>query len=144
MSSETIDYRAVEVPDGKGREEYSYAERRAELLQHIEAAGSPRLLNYAELGRYYGVSREQIRKDVERLSEYVDESLGETEALEGEALFHRCIAGLLEEEDWKGAASVFKDLAEWRRQGDLEDLMGRVEALERERVGQSDNPFRVK
>jgi hypothetical protein len=47
----TEDYRAVAVPDGKDPASYSYRERRAELLDLIEEAGSPRLLNYAAYGR---------------------------------------------------------------------------------------------
>jgi hypothetical protein len=60
----TEDYRAIEIPSGTAPEDYTYYERRAELLEVIEEAGSPRLLNYAAYGRRYGVSREQVRKDV--------------------------------------------------------------------------------
>jgi len=139
------DYRAVEVPFGKDPESYSYAERRAELLTFIESAGSPRLLNYAAYGRRYGVSREQIRKDVERLGEYLNEAADEDAAtLEGEAFLWRCARELLEDGEYRKAAQTYLDLEEWRRQGDLEDLLERIEALERGSEPRGESPFRVK
>jgi|GEM_PF-3282419 len=141
------DYRAVEVPSGKDPASYTYHERRAELLTAIEASGSPRLMNYAAYGRRYDVSREQIRKDVERLGEYVNEAADEDAAtLEGEAFLWRCARELLEQGDYRDAARTYLDLEEWRRQDDLEDLMARVEALEqnrRERPTDRAAPFRV-
>lgn len=140
----TEDYRAVEVPDAKDPAEYSYRERRAELLSLIEEAGSPRLLNYAAYGRRYDVSREQVRKDVQRLGSYLNEAADDDAAtLEGEAFLWRCARELLEDEEYRKAAQTFLDLEEWRRQSDLEDLLERIEALEQEER-ESESPFRVK
>jgi hypothetical protein len=141
----TEDYRAVKVPSGKDPKDYRYTERRAELLSLIEQVGSPRLLNYAAYGRRYGVSREQIRKDVERLGEYLNEATDEdSTTLEGEAFLWKCARSLLEDEEYRKAAQTFLDLEDWRRQSELEDLIGRVEDLERESEPRGENPFRVK
>lgn len=140
----TDDYRAVDIPSGTDPEDYSYRERRAELLSLIEEAGSPRLLNYAAYGRRYGVSREQIRKDVERLGEYLGEAADEDAAtLEAESFLWKCARSLLEDEEYRKAAQTFLDLEEWRCQSDLEDLLERIEALEQEER-ESESPFRVK
>lgn len=143
----TEDYRAVEIPTGKDPESYTYHERRAELLGFIEAAGSPRLLNFAAYGRRYGVSREQIRKDVERLGEYMnDASDTDASTLEGEAFLWRCCRELLEDGEYRKAAQTYLDLEEWRRLGDLEELLERVEALEERQEDREErtNSFRIK
>lgn len=41
----------MNIPDGKPREDYSYVERRAEILRRIERAGHPNALNKSELAR---------------------------------------------------------------------------------------------
>lgn len=50
------DYLAVKLP-AKPRTEYSYAERRGEILQLVEQAGHPAVLNQAELADRYGVTQ---------------------------------------------------------------------------------------
>ena len=143
-----IDYRAVDIPDDKDPEDYSYIERRAELLIAVEKTGSPRQLNYAELGRRFGVSRQQIRRDMERLGEYVSESIGsETHTLEASAFLWRCCQELMAEGSWRQAARTYKDLEDWRRNESLEELVERIEAIEEELSGTKSldtDRFRIK
>jgi len=65
----------VNVPDGKPRKEYSYVERRADILDRIERAGHPDVLNKSQLAREYGVSHTSIGRDFDALAEYVAENL---------------------------------------------------------------------
>ena len=131
-----IDYRAVDLPDDKDPEDYSYIERRAQILVAVERVGSPRRLNGAELGRRYGVTRETIRRDLERLGEYVDESIGsDTHTLEASSFLWRCCQELMDEGEWRQAARTYKDLEEWRRNESLEELVERIEKLEEELHG---------
>lgn len=141
-----IDYRSVDVPEGKSPEDYTYAERRAEILSLIERRGSPRRLNGQTLGERYGCSRQNIYNDLERLSEWAEESLGDREALEGEALYWRCIEGLLDEGEYRKAAQTLSDYHEWvHERKDLDEMDERLRSLERGREAESDeNPFRVK
>ena len=139
-----IDYRSIDIPEDESPEEYHYTARRAEILQLIERRGSPRLVNGAALARRYGCTRQNIYNDIDKLAEWADSHLGENETLEGETLFWRCIDGLLEEEDWRGAAAVFSDLADWRRQSDLEEMLERIEAIERQRERSQTNDYRLK
>ena len=135
MSGHEIDYRAVETK-GVDPEDYDYRQRRAELLIAVENAGGPRRINYAAMGRRYGVTRETIRKDMERLGEYVDESMGsDTTTLEGEAFLWRCARKLLENGEYRKAAQTYLDLDEWRRQTELDDILERIEKIEEELSG---------
>lgn len=116
-----LDYSAVEPDRDKEPTEYHYTERRAELLDLVHTRGSPHSLNQTQLGQRYGVSQQQISKDLDVLAEYVADSLGARRELNGKALYERCIRGLLDAEDWRGAAQVQTMYEKWldRRTGDV-------------------------
>lgn len=143
-------YRAIHVKEGHRNgheEEMTYAERRAYILEKLEDAGSPRLLNKSELARTLGVSRTTIYNDLEALAEWSDGALGERETLEGEALFWRAIDRLMEDAEAlrergdhaqaakaeKEAARVFRWTSEWRKAESVESILERLEDVE-ERV----------
>ncbi len=139
-----IDYRAVDVPDGKPPAEMSYVERRKEILDLIEKRGSPRLVNGARLAERYGCTRQMIHKDLNRLAEWADEHQGDRETLEGEVLYWRCIRGLLEDDEFRKAAQTLSDYHDWLRTNDLEDLLERIEALEQQQEQQATNDYQIK
>lgn len=142
--SRDIDYRSVEVPEQKDPENYTYAERRAEILDLIEKRGSPRLVNGSRLADRYGCTRQMIHKDLNRLAEWASETQGDREVLEGDALYWRCIQGLLEDDEYRKAAQTLSDYHDWIRQNDLEDLLERIEALERQQEQQATNDYQIK
>lgn len=131
-SSGGPDYEAVAVPSQPGGE-YSYVERRAELLQLIRQAGHPSRLNQTELADRYEVSQQQISKDFDRLGEYLEENLGSRRYITTEAVIHRSISGMLENEEYRQAARTVLDWNEWidERQ-ELEEIEERIAALERQ------------
>ena len=96
------DYAAI-TPSGKPPTEYTYAERRAELLQQIEDLGHPSALNQTELADRYDVSQQQISKDLDRLDEYVRGRLGRRRDLQIGSVLQRCMTGALEEGDYNAA-----------------------------------------
>lgn len=129
--SDTIDYRSVDVPADKSPEDYTYAERRADILREIERVGHPRLVNGAELGRRYGVTRQSIYNDYDELADYVSDHVGDRQNLITDAVFQRCLRGLLEDGDWRDAARTAKDWSEWVDGRSLDELWDRMEDLER-------------
>lgn len=132
-SSSQPDYDSIDLPT-KPPEDYHYTERRAELLQLIQDRGHPRAINQSELAERYGVSQQQISKDLDRLSEYYTETLGDQRDLVTEAVFHRAIDGLLGDEEWRKAAQTVKDWNEWlRERKDLEEIEERLDKLEQQR-----------
>lgn len=129
-SSNQPNYAAIEIPT-KPPTEYSYAERRAELLQQIQDLGHPSLINQTEEADRYGVSQQQISKDLDRIGEYVTETLGERRDLVTESVYHRSIQGLLEEGEYRKAAQTVTEWNEWlRERKDLEELRERFDRLE--------------
>jgi len=157
MSKGTPDYRAVHVKEGLRPEEYDWRQRRADLLRRISEAGGWPMLNKSRLAHeVYDVARSTLYSDKEALAEYAEESLGEHESLDGEALYGRTLRKLLSDADAlrqqgdhakaasveKEAARVFKWQSEWRMTSELDDLLERVEALE-ERSESRGNDFRI-
>lgn len=130
QSSNHPDYPAVEIP-AKSPTEYSYVERRAELLQLVEQAGHWKALNQTELADRYGVTQQQISKDFDRLQEYLADSLGDRRDLSALPAYDRAIQDLFEQgEPYKAALVVsMRDEYLSGREYDLE-LKARLERLE--------------
>lgn len=124
------DYAAI-TPSGKPPTEYTYAERRAELLQQIEDLGHPSALNQTELADRYGVSQQQISKDLDRLDEYVRGRLGRRRDLEVGSVLKRCMTGALEEGDYNNARKAATAYDEYMdRRIDTVEFAQRIERLE--------------
>lgn len=126
------DYSAVGIPT-KPPSEYSYVERRAELLQLIEDAGHPAALNQTELADRYGVTQQQISKDFDRIAEHVHARLGDRDrrALVVDSTVSRAIEGLLAEDKYRQAARTALEWDEWAvERVDLCQLHAKVDRLE--------------
>ena len=129
-SSSQPDYAAI-TPSGKPPTEYSYTERRAELLQQIEDLGHPSALNQTELADRYDVSQQQISKDLDRLDEYVRGRLGRRRDLEIGSVLKRCMTGALEEGNWNDARKAATAYDEYLdRRIDTLEFRERIAALE--------------
>lgn len=69
------DFMEVVIPDDKARPDYSWQQRRAEILQAMIEKGHPRL-NQSDLARQYDVSQSQIYEDLQVLKAYMAENIG--------------------------------------------------------------------
>lgn len=125
------DYSAVDLPS-KDRTEYSYVERRAELLQLIKEAGHPRAINQTQLADRYGVTQQQISKDIDRLARHVRERITNRgrRAMVVDATVNRAIRGLLEDGEYRKAARTAMEYDEWATEFiDLERLEAEIERI---------------
>ena len=113
-SSNQPDYSAVDLPS-KDPTEYSYVERRAELLQRVKEAGEPSVLNQTELADTFGVSQQQISKDLDRLATHVRDRMIDRDrrAFVVENVVRRSIRGLLDDEEYRKAAQTAMDYDDW-------------------------------
>ncbi len=110
------DYDMVEIPDTDAvpREDWGSAARRADLLQRIRDVGHPRALNQTELGEEFGVSQQQISKDLAKIGAAIRQSLDDDRrALHVDAVVQRSIRGLLDEGEWYKAAQLALEWDEW-------------------------------
>lgn len=126
-----IDYETVEVPAEKTPVEYTYAERRAEILTLIKQAGHPCRINQSQLADRYDCSAPNISKDMAALADHIDETLGDRRELNTRTVLERAIDGLIEQEEWRQAAKTALEYDEWIRENKkLEELTERLAALE--------------
>jgi hypothetical protein len=112
--SNDIDYRSIEVPETKAATEYTYAERRAEILKLIEEAGHPRAINQTRLADRYGCAQSNISNDIDVLREYITTNIDETtvDAIT-ETVFQKSIRELVEQGDYKDAVKAVESWNDW-------------------------------
>jgi hypothetical protein len=112
--SNDIDYRSIEVPETKAATEYTYAERRAEILKLVEEAGHPRAINQTRLADRYGCAQSNISNDIDVLREYITDNIDETtvDAIT-ETVFQKSIRELVEQGDYKDAVKAVESWNNW-------------------------------
>ena len=109
-----IDYRSVEVPEDKGPKEYTYAERRSEILKLIEAKGHPRGINQTRLADRYGCTQGNISNDVSVLRDYIVENIDErTVDSITETVYQRSIQELMDNGEYKDAVKAVESWNDW-------------------------------
>jgi len=107
------DYSAIEPPEGKPPEEYTYNERRAEILQLIEQKGHPWGFNKSQLGRRYGVSCEQIRKDFDRLKDWYDDRIGDDAKQASDLAYRRIVQEHMDNGNYEKARRALDSWNGW-------------------------------
>lgn len=76
MGDQSVDYRNLSLPTDKAPADYSYQERRADILQnYILDKGHPDAVNWSELARYYDKSKSTLHNDKETLTEWIVDDL---------------------------------------------------------------------
>jgi len=129
--ADRIDYRTIPVSDDKPPEDYTFAERRAEILRRIEDAGSPDRLNGVELSNRYGCTPENIYNDFDVLGNYVSATVGDRVDLKINAVFNKAIRGLLQQKEYRKAAKTAAEFGEWvEARHEIEDIWERLEEIE--------------
>jgi hypothetical protein len=129
--ADRIDYRTIPVSDDKPPEDYTFAERRAEILRRIEDAGSPDRLNGVELSNRYGCTPENIYNDFDVLGNYVSATVGDRVDMKINAVFNKAIRGLLQQKEYRKAAKTAAEYGEWvRDRHELEDLWDELEEIQ--------------
>lgn len=131
-SSSAPDYSAVSIPT-KPAHEFTYVERRAELLQQVRDLGHPLRLNQSEAAERYGVSQQQINKDLDRIADHVSEDLSRRRHLTTESVVQRSLRGMLADEEWHRAAKMALKWHEFvDEQTTLQELDERLSRMEAE------------
>lgn len=113
MTPNLPDYSAHETPDGKPLDEYTHHERRSALFRLTVEAGSPFAISQTRIADRFDVHRSTICRDMDRLRESIDDSLGDDAKLTTRALYERVTTDLLAEDDWRASREAFKTAMDW-------------------------------
>ena len=126
-----INYFEVNVPDDKNPQEYSYTERRAEILNLILRKGSPSGINQTHLAKRYDVSQPMISKDFDVLGDCVNDRIGNAAKLQTRAAFNRIFEDLIEAEDEDGNPDYRAKKWAWDMVMDFNEWLGDMGKQER-------------
>ena len=128
------DYRRVSIP-ADSPAEYTFHERRAEILQLMCKKGSPDLeQTQAELATRYNVSQQQISKDFKRIRKSVRHHFADDIELRAHFVFDRAVTELQDQGDHYQAAQLMEKWLSWL--GDLGHLNRTPERQEIEHSGE--------
>jgi len=137
--SDITDYRATSVPEDKPPTEYSYVERRAEILSLIEEAGHPDALTQTRLAERYDTSQSNISKDFNRLQDYIRETLGHQRHAISESLYRKALKEYTDRGEYDKAIDALESWNEWLREEGARD----VEPETQEVTGEGGGPLSV-
>jgi len=107
------DYAGRDLPDSEPYEEWGWRDRRAYIYREWMDAGTHRLVNKSALAEQFGVSRNTIYKDLDRIAGFVDDNLGEHHGAETVGVYKRAVEELLSEGEYKQAAQVQDMMGDW-------------------------------
>jgi len=107
------DYAGRDLPDSEPYEEWGWRDRRAYIYREWMDAGTHRLVNKSALAEQFGVSRNTIYKDLDRIAGFVDDNLGEHHGAETVGVYKRAVQELLSEGKYKQAAQVQDMMGDW-------------------------------
>lgn len=113
MGKNDPDYYQVDVPQQKDPTDYSYIERRSEILGLILERGSPHGVKQARLAERYDVSESQISQDMDRLRTHVENHLGRSAKMTTRALYQKTIQNLQDEGEYREAFEVAMEWNKW-------------------------------
>lgn len=113
MTDNLPNYAAMEPPDDKPVEEYTTHERRAEILQLLKRAGSPFAIKQVRLADRFDVHESTISRDMDRLRESIDDTLGQDAKMTTRVLLEKTVRELQDDGEWKQAWDVMMDWNEW-------------------------------
>lgn len=106
-------YSETVVPDNKPPHEYTYHERRAELLKFIVEAGHPDRISRKRMGERYDCDPSLITKDINLLGEQIGEELNGDAEMVMSTLFRKALKELAAEEEWREAIDVGMEYQDW-------------------------------
>jgi len=115
------DYSQIPVPNDKPPAEFTYNERRAEILQLIERKGHPWGFNYTQLGERYGVTRQQIAKDFDRIKDWYGDKIGEDATQASDLAYRRIVQEHMDNGDYEKARRALDSWNGWLEDRGFED-----------------------
>jgi len=108
-----MEYRHVIIPENKDPKEFSYKERRHELLKAIIEAGHPDFVSRTQAAKRYGVTHSQISQDITAIRKGINEEYKTDADLIIASVFQKSMKELMKKGKHKEAAQVASDWGKW-------------------------------
>lgn len=116
-----LDYRRQPIPADKRPTEYTWRERRAEIVELMRSNGDPDVnQSQSQLADRYGVSQPQISKDFDKIRESMRHHHSDDIKVRAAMVFDNSVRELQAEGEHYKAAQIMKKWLDWL--GDFGDL----------------------
>jgi len=103
-----------EIPSEKEKEDYTYNERRATILNRLKERVDPsKMPTYESMGEEFGVSKTTIKKDMDKVKCYIRDNLDSDVKVRMKLLLDKAIQQYEENGEYKKAFDCMKEYAEW-------------------------------
>jgi hypothetical protein len=116
-----VDYSQIPVPDGKPPEEFTYNERRAEILKLLEQKGHQWGFNKAELARRYGIDRKMVYKDFDRVKDWYRDRIGSDAKEASDLAYRRIVQEHMDNGDYEKARRALDSWNSWLEDRGIEE-----------------------
>lgn len=121
-------YKDVNIPDGKEPSEYSYHERRSELLGFAIEAGHPDMLSRKRFAERYDVDPSTITRDIQALGDEIHEDLSSDAELITSVIYRKAVREKMDQGDFVEAVQIVESWNEWLEdRGQQEKVPDRME-----------------
>lgn len=131
---EKPDYSEIVIPEGKDPKEYTYNERRAEILQLMERKGHPWGFNKSQLGRRYGVSSQQVANDFDRVKTWYRENIGSDSLEASDMAYRQIVQTHMDNGDMEKARRALDSWNTWLEDREFEEKAPERHEIEHEGV----------
>lgn len=106
-------YTEVDIPPNKDRKDYTYTERRAELLQVVIGLGHPDLLSRTQMAQEYGVADSTISRDLDAISESLADELNDDAEEVTSVIYRKAIKQKVDDNDLMEAVELLESWNDW-------------------------------
>lgn len=108
------DYQAVNVPEDKAAPEYTYNERRAELLKLAREKGDPDALHQSQLATRYDVDKSTICRDLKRVVAWIAHNIDQEKARAfSDSAYRKSIRELMDKGEYGKATRALDSWNDW-------------------------------
>jgi hypothetical protein len=108
-----MSYKDVEIPDGKAPPEYTYNERRAELLDVIIEVGHPDIPSRKQFAERYDVHSSTVTRDIQALQDDIREDLSSDAEFITSVVYRKAIKAKAEDNEWMAAKELLESWNDW-------------------------------
>lgn len=106
-------YKDVNIEPGKDPADYSYNERRSELLDFAIEAGHPDMLSRKKFAERYDVHPSTIVRDIQALRDEIHEDLSSDAELISSVIYRKALREKAEQKEYMDAVEILESWNEW-------------------------------
>jgi hypothetical protein len=114
-------YKDTIVPDDREPPDYTYKERRAELLRAALQMGHPDKISRTRMGERYDVAPSTITRDIDAIREEIHEDLSVDADSVSAIVYRKAIRAKVEEGDWMAAVDILESWNQWLYDRGIQD-----------------------